>query len=302
MLKSLDQMNEMLRQNPTKSRMGVVAAHDEHTLQAVSAAVRDGLVEPVLYGFADKTAEIWKAVADGLPMPEIVACDDVQECVAKAMLAVNQGQLQCVMKGILDTAIIMKGVVNSETGIRASDTLSSFALLESPYYHKLFGLTDPGIVIQPTLQQKVGIINNAVEAMHKLGVETPKVAVLSAMEHVNPKMPDSVEAAELKKMNQEGLITGCIVEGPISYDIAMNAEAAQIKGFDSPVAGDADIVIMPEISAGNIAVKALMDTGGAISAGTALGAKVPLVLASRGSSARDKYLSIVLSALVGPKA
>jgi phosphate butyryltransferase len=156
--------------------------------------------------------------------------------------------------------------------------------------------TDGGMMMYPDLEQKKKIIENAVGVLHSLGYENPKVGVLAAVETVNPKMPESVDAGKLKEMNQNGEITGCIVEGPISYDLAMNKESAEIKGFVSPVAGDPDILIVPNITAGNILGKCLVYSAGAKMAGFIVGAKVPIVLTSRGSSSEEKYLSLVISA------
>jgi phosphate butyryltransferase len=174
--------------------------------------------------------------------------------------------------------------------------MSHVSIQEVPSYHKLLITTDGGMMMYPDLEQKKKIIENAVEVLHSLGYENPKVAVLAAVETVNPKMPESVDAGKLKEMNQNGEITGCIVEGPISYDIAMNKESGEIKGFVSPVAGDPDILIVPNITCGNILGKCLVYSAGAKMAGFIVGAKVPIVLTSRGSSSEEKYLSLVLSA------
>lgn len=301
MLTKIDQLKEMLLAKPEKKKMGVVASHDEHTLQGVYAAAKDGIIEPVLYGFAAETEKLWKEVAPGAPVPEIIPCETVEECVDKALLDVHAGKIQCIMKGILDTAVIMRGVLNSEKGIKGPGILSQFGILESPYYHKLFCLTDVGLQIAPDLQQKKAIIENAVWAFRELGVETPKVAVLAAIEKVNPKMQPTVDAAELRKMWENGEIENCILEGPLSYDIAVSAEIAKTKGFESEIAGDVDIMLVPDITAGNISVKALIDTGGAISCGTIIGAKVPIALTTRGATAEDKYRTIILTALLGTR-
>ena len=191
---------------------------------------------------------------------------------------------------------MLKGVVNKENGIKARDTLSNVALLDIPAYHKVVGLTDGGMVMYPTLEQKKDIIDNAVEVYKALGYDNPKVAVLCAVETLNPKMPETVDAAELKKMNQEGIIKGCVVEGPISFDLAVDPEAAKIKGYESPVAGDADIIIMPDISAGNLTSKALTVLGGAMMAGIVMGAKCPIALNSRSAAFEEKYYSLLACA------
>lgn len=200
------------------------------------------------------------------------------------------------MKGKLETGQFMKAIVKKENGLLAGGLLSLVGLYEHSNYHKLLAVTDQGLNTYPDLNGKKNIVINAVKLMRSLGVDEPKVAVLAAVEKVNPKMPESVDGAELKKMNQEGEITNCIVEGPISFDLAIKQGAAAIKGYESPVAGDADILVVPDIAAGNILVKCMTDYAGAMTAGTILGAKVPVIVTSRSAEASDKYYSIALAA------
>ena len=164
------------------------------------------------------------------------------------------------------------------------------------YKRQLLAVTDQGLNTYPDLEGKKALIQNAVKLLHSIGIEEPKVAVLAAVEKVNPKMPESVDGAELKKMNENGEITGCIVEGPISFDLAVKQGAAAIKGYESPVAGDADLLVVPDIACGNILVKCMTDYAGALTAGTILGAKVPVIVTSRSAEATDKYYSIALAA------
>ena len=171
--------------------------------------------------------------------------------------------------------------------------------MESPYYHKLFAVTDVGLMMYPSLEQKKIIIENAVGIFNALGETLPKVGVLAAVEKVNPKMPETVDAAKLKEMNMDGTLSGCIVEGPISYDLCMDCEAAAIKEYTSPVAGDPDILLVPNIVSGNLVAKCLTCSGAAKTCGIVSGAKVPIILTSRSAPAEDKYRSIVLSAVVG---
>ena len=200
------------------------------------------------------------------------------------------------MKGKLDTSVILKAVVNKENGLGQGRTMSHFTMFEVPTYHKIMVPVDGGMVTYPTLEQKKDIINNTVETLVSMGYTCPKVGVLACVEKLNPKMPETVEANELKEMNKRGEIKNCIVEGPISYDCAVSKEIADFKGFDSPVAGDVDILVAPNIHAGNIMGKMLACTCNARMAGFIVGAKCPIVLTSRGSSAQEKYLSIVVSA------
>lgn len=299
MLKSFDEIKARLGSLEQRKRIGVVAAQDEHTLDAVMLAARDGLVEPVLIGKKNEITALLQGLGDDPNHFEIIDIDEPEACARQAALLVREGKLDCLIKGIIETGVMMKAVVNREYGIRDSETLSHISFYESPYYHKLFASTDGALLMYPTLEQKKGAIENAVKVFHRLGIAEPKVAVLAAVESVNPKMRESVEAAELKAMWAEGKIPGCIVEGPITYDIALQKEAAEIKGFESPVAGDADILVFPDIMSGNLLLKALSLTGGAKFAGTIIGAKVPIVVTSRSMPMRDKYLSIVLNAVIG---
>lgn len=299
MLKSFDQIKEQLGQLTQKKRIGVIAAEDEHTLDAVVLAAKDGLVDPVLIGKKNEIVALLEHLDIAPNAYEIVDVDAPEDCAKNAALLVRSGHLDCLIKGKIETGVMMKAMVNKEYGIRDSETLSHISFYESPYYQKLFASTDGALLTYPTLEQKKNEIENAVKAFHKLGVELPKVAVLAAVDSVNPKMKESVEAGELKAMWLDGKIPGCIVEGPISYDLALQKEAAEIKGYESPVAGDADILVLPDIMSGNLLLKALSVTGGAKFAGTVIGAKVPIVITSRSMPMRDKYLSIVLNAVIG---
>lgn len=298
MLKSFEDVRALLTPGK-KRRMGVVAAQDQHTLEAAAHAAADGLVEPVLYGQAAEIARIWEETAPDQALPEIVSCSDEASTVLAALADVRSGALDCLMKGKIETGVLMKQVVNRETGIRRSKVLSAIAMVESPNYHKVFAISDIALMTYPNLEQKRGILENAVGLMHALGVEVPKAAVLAAVEKVNPKMPETVDAAALKELNLTGELTGCQVEGPISLDLCVDREAAQIKGYNSPVAGDPDILIVPDIVAGNLLIKSLTCLGGASSFGYVAGAQVPIVITSRSSPSQDKYRSIVLAAAVG---
>jgi phosphotransacetylase len=299
MLTSFDQIKTKLGQLEQKKRIGVVAAQDEHTLDAVVLAAQDGLVEPVLIGKKNEISALLDHLGNAPDAFEIHDVAEPEECAVLAARMVRSGDLDCLIKGKIETGAMMKALVNKEYGIRDSDVMSHISFYESPYYHKLFASSDGALLTYPTLEQKKGAIENAVKVFHKLGIDLPKVAVMAAVDSVNPKMKESVEAAELKAMWQDGQITGCIVEGPITYDIALSKEAAEIKGFESPVAGDADFLMFPEIVSGNLLLKALSVTGGAKFAGTVIGAKVPIVITSRSMPMRDKYLSIVLNAVIG---
>ena len=297
MIKDFEQLKEMLRSMPVKRRVAVTPAQDEHTLEAISHAYKDGMVEPVLIGDEAAIREILNKLGVSAEGMTIIHVPDPTEAIQKAADMARDGEVDCIMKGKTETGALMKVLVNRERGIRKNDTMSLLAFMESPNYHKVFAITDVGLLTYPTKEQKKAAIANAVEAFHALGVEEPKVAILAAVEKVNPKMKETVEAAEIK---EEG-VPGCIIEGPISYDLAMDPQSAPIKGYVSPVAGDADLLVVPDIVSGNIAAKTITVIGGGRTGGVVLGAKVPVLLVSRAASADDKYMSIVIAALVGIK-
>ena len=297
MIKDFEQLKGMLKAMPVKRRVAVVPAQDEHTLQAISRAHQDDMVEPVLIGDEPKIREILKEIGVDAEGMTIIHVEDPTEAIQKAADMARDGEVDCIMKGKTETGAMMKVLVNKERGIRKNETMSLVAFMESPHYHKVFAITDVGLLTYPTKEQKKAAIHNAVEAFHVLGVAEPKVAILAAVEKVNPKMKETVEAAEIK---EEG-VEGCIIEGPISFDLAMDPEAAALKGYNSPVAGDADLLVVPDIVSGNIAAKTITVIGGGKTGGMVLGAKVPVLLVSRAASADDKYMSIVMAALVGGK-
>lgn len=297
MIRDFEQLKEMLRSLPVKRRVAVAPAQDEHTLEAICHAYRDGMVEPVLIGDEPAIRAILETLGVSAEEMVIIHVEDPLESIQRAADMARNGEADCIMKGKIETGSMMKVLVNKERGIRKHDTMSLLAFMESPNYHKVFAITDVGLLTYPTKAQKKTAIANAVEAFHALGVETPKVAILAAVEKVNPKMKETVEAAELREEGADG----CIIEGPISYDLAMDSQSASIKGYESPVAGDADILVVPDIVSGNVAAKTITVIGGGRTGGVVLGAQVPVLLVSRAASADDKYMSIVLAALVGRK-
>jgi len=295
-IKSFKELAAAASAMPVKTVVAVVEAHDNHTLEAVIEAKKDGIIEGMLIGNEEKIKEILTANGADPADYQIIGTNALEESLQVAVENINAGKATAIMKGKLETGQFMKAIVNKQNGLLSGGLLSLVGLYEHANYHKLLAVTDQGLNTYPDLNGKKNLIINAVGLLKKLGVEEPKVAVLAAVEKVNPKMPESVDGAELKKMNQEGEITGCIVEGPISFDLAVKQGAAAIKGYESPVAGDADILVVPDIAAGNILVKCMTDYAGAMTAGTILGAKVPVIVTSRSAEASDKYYSIALAA------
>ncbi len=298
--KNFQELIVKVQNNNSKKRVAVVAAQDEHTLEAVLRARQDKLVEPVLIGDKIKITEILKKLTTvedcNLSSVEIINSNSDSESADTAVKLINEGKADFIMKGKLQTADLLKAVVNKENGLRTGRVMSHVAIMEIPTYHKLIAITDGGMMMYPNYEEKRQIIENAAEVFLAFGYEMPKIAILSAVETVNPKMPETVDADLLKKMNMCGEIKNCIIEGPISYDLTMNKESAKIKGYESPITGDADILIVPNITAGNILAKALLESAKGTMAGMIVGAKVPIVLTSRGATSEEKYLSLVISA------
>ncbi len=292
---SIDELIEKVRSEQKTKRLAVAAAADEHVLEAVIRATDEKIIEPYLIGDKEKILSILTKLGGNIDDDRIIDSPDVDDAAAKAVKLVVEGKADFLMKGLLNTSNMLKAVLNRECGLRTGYTLSHISINEAPNYKKLFIVTDAGINIDPSLENKRDIINNAVSALRTMGYDKVKVAVLAALEKVNPKIKSTVDAAELKAMNERGEISGCIVEGPISMDLAMDAEAARIKGFESEVVGDADIFVVPDLDCGNILNKGFRFFAKHKQVGIVLGAKVPIALTSRGATAESKYLSIVVT-------
>ena len=296
--KSFAELIGAIQSHSTVRRLVVAAAQDEHTLEAVFRARRDKIVDPYLIGNPDKIREIVRFLGETLPSDHIIAAASEVEAARLAVDAIRTGKADILMKGRIETADMMRAVINKEHGLRTKGIMSMVVFHEMPSYHKLLAVTDGGMVMYPNLEEKKMLVINAVNTMVSMGYDCPKVAVLAAVEKVNPKMPETVDADQLKQMNRRGEICNCYIEGPVSYDIVMSPESAAIKGFSSPVTGDADLLVVPDITTGNVLGKCLQYSAGARMAGIIVGAQVPIVLTSRGASPEEKYLSLALSAMV----
>ena len=280
-----------------KQKLAVAAAEDDAVLEAVDAAHKQGIADAILVG--DETA-IRKIAAElniDLSDYEIINEPDKVQASLKAVKLAHDGVANMYMKGLLDTKTFLKSVLDKEVGLRTGNTLSHVAVFEVKGIEQLLFLTDVAFMTYPTLEDKVHIIENTVAVAHACGVACPKVAPLAAVEVVNPKMPCTVDAEELRKMNEEGKITGCVVDGPLSMDIAIDPEAAHHKGAqDRPAAGHADILLFPDIQAGNLVYKTLVHTADCKNGCILTGTKVPAILTSRSDSFQTKVNSIALAA------
>ena len=297
MISNLSTLIERAKENPPKGVV-VAAAEDVAVLGAIKKAVEEGVVYPILVGNKSEIEKVANSIQFDLSNIEIINNDD-NDSLHSAEIAIEQihkGKASILMKGNIATGTLLKAVLNKEKGLRKSKILSHVAFFESPYYHKLLCVTDVAMNISPSLEDKVHILNNAVEACHKIGIDRPKVAVVAAVETVNPKMKATIEAAELTEMNKNGVITGCVVDGPLAIDNAVSKDAAALKDITGGVAGDCDIILAPYIEAGNMFYKALNFLGGASVAAIIMGATVPIVLTSRADSTQSKFMSIALAA------
>lgn len=297
MIRTLSQLTEKAKNN-FKSRVAVAAAEDIHVLKAIKRASNDQLIEPLLIGNAEKIRAIAESIDFDCSNIQIIdtSVSQTESPSARAVLEIRLKRADVLMKGAVSTAELLRALLDKETGLRKSEVLSHVAFFQSPYYHKLLCVTDVAMNIAPDLETKVQILNNAVEACSNIGISVPKVAVAAAVETVNPKMEATVHADLLKKMNQNREIINCIVDGPFAIDIAVNKEAAFNKKIESEVAGDCDIILAPDIEAGNMFYKALNFLGGAQSAAVIMGAAVPVVLTSRSDDENTKFYSIALAA------
>jgi phosphate butyryltransferase len=295
MLKSLSALVDIAK-TKKKRRLVVAAAADEPVLNAVFHATKEGIIEPILVGEKSAIEFICQKIGFDISSIEIIDEPNAVKASAKAVAIIKEGRAEILMKGLVATGPLLKAVLNNEHGLRKGATLSHIALFESPFYHKLIAVTDAAMNVAPEFSEKVDIVNNAVEAYHKLGEKLPKVAILAAVEVINPKMEETIHASMLTTMNKRGQIKGCIIDGPLALDNAISYEAAEHKGIISEVAGDADILVTPEIVSGNILYKSFNFLGGATAAAVIMGAKVPIVLTSRADSEQSKMMSIALAA------
>jgi len=280
--------------------VSVAVAQDSAVLEAVQAAKERNIANAILVGDEEKIKEVAASINMDLTGFEIIHEPDMIQASLTAVKLAHDGKADMYMKGLVDTKNFLKSVLDKEVGLRTGKPLSHVAVFDIPGAENLLFLTDVAFITYPTLEDKVNIINNTVPVAKACGVDCPKVAPLAAVEVVNPKMPNTVEAAELTKMNAEGQITDCIVDGPLSLDLAIDPEAALHKGAtDRKIQGDADILLFPDIHAGNLVYKALVHTVPGVKNGCILtGTKVPVILTSRSDTFETKVNSIALAAVV----
>ena len=279
--------------------VAVAVAQDAPVLEAIRAAKERKIANAILVGDKAKIEEVAASIDMDLTGYEIIDIEDTYEAALKAVSLVHDGKADMYMKGLIDTKSFLKSVLDKEVGLRTGKPLSHVCVFEVKGVDHLLFLSDVAFMTYPTLEDKVNIIENTVEICHACGIENPKVAPLAAVEVVNPKMPATVDAAELTKMNDEGKITGCVIDGPLSLDLAIDPEAAQHKGAEGrKIVGDADVLLFPDIHAGNITYKCLVHTADVKNGNILTGTKAPVILTSRSDDFETKVNSIALGAVV----
>ena len=298
MSKSFKEILEKVKSLPMKT-VSVAVAQDSEVLLAVKAAKEKGIADSVLFGDAEKIEALAKEIGMNLEDYKVVDIKDPIEAAHEAVKYVHDGKADMYMKGLIDTKDFLRSVLDKEVGLRTGKPLSHVCVFEIEGVDHLLFLTDVAFVPYPTLEDKASIIKNTVEICNACGIENPKVAPLAAVEVVNPKMPETVEADELRQMNERGEITGCIVDGPLSMDLATCPEAAQHKGATGrKIVGDADVLLFPNIHAGNILYKGLVHFSKAKNGNLITGTAAPVILTSRSDSFEVKVNSLALGALV----
>lgn len=296
MIKNFDELLQIAAKRP-KMKLSVAAAQDEEVLRAVEEARSLGLIDAVLVGDGEEIKKIAAKTSMDLNNYEVLDIKDIKMAARMAVTLVSKGNADFLMKGILGTADLLRAVLDKEIGLRTSNLLSHVMIYSVPTYHKLIFLTDGGMVPYPDLTQKIQIIQNAVKVAKNMGIAPVHVAALAAVEVINPDMQATLDGAALAKMNQRGQIKDCIIDGPLALDNAISKEAAVHKGINSPVAGEADILLVPNIESGNLMGKSLTYFAKAKSAGIVMGAKCPIVLVSRADTHESKLYSIALGCI-----
>jgi phosphate butyryltransferase len=294
-LKNLNDLRRLVKGIPIR-KLVLAAANDQHSLGAVYKAWKEHIIDPILVGDEEEIHSICSSYNYDITGIRIINEPDAEKSVETAVKIISSKQADILMKGKIGSATLLRCVLNKEWGLRTGNLLSHFALFEVDTYQKVIAVTDVAMNIAPTLHEKIAIVNNSVACLNRLGYKMPKVAVLGAVEMVNENMKATLDAALLSKMNQRDQIKNCIIDGPLAFDNAVSLESSQLKGIKSEVAGDTDLLLMPDIEVGNVLYKSLVFFAKAKVASIILGAMVPIVLTSRSDSEQAKFDSILLAA------
>ncbi len=297
MLKNLSELHTKAKSKKAK-KLVLAAAHDANAMEAALKASNEGIIELILVGESQKIHEIASEKNFNIDGIQIIDEPDATKAAATSVKMVNSKEADIVMKGNIGTASLLRAVLNKEWGLRTGELLSHLAIFELSSYHKIIGLTDAAMNIAPDLEGKTSLIRNAVNYFQSLGIDQSKVALLSAVETVNQDMNSTIDAAIIAKMSQRKQIKNCIIDGPLAFDNAVSSTSAEIKKIESPVAGDADILVGDNIDVSNCLYKALIYFAGAKCAAVIVGAAAPIVLTSRADSDETKLNSIALAAAI----
>jgi phosphate butyryltransferase len=294
--KLMDMINTARQVGPVP--VAVAAAHDPEVLRAVDQAHRDGMIVATLVG--DWPAiEAYAAQVDAdLTGVNVLHEPDPQRAARQVVELARNGQASVVVKGQVKTSDLLGVALNRHVGIRGQGILSHVGIFELPGMDRLIYLSDSGVVVYPDVYQKLEIINNVVRVAHLFGVEEPRVAILAASETVHPRIQASIDALALSRMAEQGWVAGAVVDGPLGLDLAISPRAAEMEGSDSPIAGMADVLIVPNVEAGNIVAKGLQYFAHARMAGLVVGARAPIIISSRADSAETRYLSLAMAAIL----
>ncbi len=290
-MRDFNELLSMAKQKGPK-KVAVIAAHDDVILNALDMAYKENIVIPILIGDKEKIENII-----GKTEHEIIDEKDVKKAALKGVSLVSQGKADMVLKGKLPTSVFLKAVLDKEVGLRTGKLLSHVVVLEIKKYHKLLMITDGGMNIKPGLKEKSDIISNAVFLSRSLGTELPKVGLLGAVEVVNPDMPETEDAAVLSMMGKRHQIKNAIIDGPLAMDLLVKKDACKAKGVESPLCGDADIIVVPDIVSGNAVAKGLLYLADTKAAGIVMGASAPVVMLSRSDTEETKLYSLALGVL-----
>ena len=298
MIKNLDELISAA-QRQVRKKMVLVNGIDAHSLEAASKAADLGLVDVIVTGDQKQLEKICRELGIPTNRFQLVDAKTEDDAAARALELIAEGKANCIMKGLISTDKYMRALLNKELGmIGPKGLLSHVTVVENRHYHKLLFVSDVAIIPYPDLKQKTVMINYLIETANKFGIDLPKVALIAATEQVLPSIPACVEAAMLSKMADRGQITGALVDGPMALDVAIDEESARIKKIKSPVAGDADCLLFPNIDAGNVFYKLSTKLCESNQAAVVVGARVPAVLSSRGDSVQTKLNSIALAAVL----
>ncbi len=297
MIKTFDEVISKVKSQSMK-KVAVAVAQDEPVLEAIRDAKKNGIADAILVGDKEEIIKIAETIGMNIDEYEIIDEKDVNKASIETVKLVSSGRADMMMKGLVDTATFLRAVLNKEVGLRKGKQMSHIAIFEVPGYDRLLLVTDAAFNMYPELKEKIDIIKNAVQVAHALENNMPKVAPICAVEVVNPSMPATLDAANLSKMNERGQIKGCIIDGPLALDNALSKEAAAHKKISGPVAGEADILLMANIEAGNAVYKCLTYTTESKNGGLLMGAAAPVIVTSRADSPETKMNSIALASLV----